>query len=197
MPAVGVLAVVVVAIAAVVGIGHLRAHEKAARPAATSTTQSPALSAQQRARVHAQLDALPLAFEANQGQLDPQVKYMARGNGYRLLLTKSRAIITMSASHRNSEVREMMLHKRRGVADTRASLKKRNFAVEKPSSVALSMNLLGANHGAQLLAHQQQSGRVNYFTGRDPKNWQSNIPLFGQVEYRGLYRGVDLTFLGE
>jgi len=197
MLAVGLIAVAVFAIAAVVGTGHVRTHAKATTPAATPAAQSPALSAQQRARVHAQLDALPLAFEANQGQLDPQVKYMARGNGYKLLLTKSRAIITMSASHRNSEVREMMLHKRRGVAGTRALLKKRNFAVEKPSSVALSMNFLDANREAQLLAHQKQGGRVSYFTGRDPKNWQSNIPLFGQVEYRGLYRGVDLTFLGE
>lgn len=197
MPAAGVIAVAVVAIAAIIGTGHVRTHAKAATPAAMPAAQSPALSAQQRARVHAQLDALPLAFEANQGQLDPQVKYMARGNGYKLLLTKSRAIINVAASRANSEVREMMLHKRLGAARTRALLKKRNFAVEKSSSVALNMNFLGANHDAQLLAHGQQSGRVNYFSGNDPRNWHSNIPLFGQVEYRGLYRGVDLDFLGE
>lgn len=197
MPAVWVIAIAVVALAAVVGTGRLRTHAKATILAATPTAQSPALSPEQRARVRAHLDALPLAFEANQGQLDPQVKYMARGDGYKLLLTKSRAIINVAASRGNSEVREMMLHKRLGAARTRALLKKRHFAVKKSSSVALNMNFLGADQNAQLVAQDQQSGRVNYFTGKDPRNWHSNIPLFGQVEYRGLYRGVDLDFLGE
>ena len=196
MPAVGVIAVA--AIAAVAGTGHWGMHFAKARiPAAGATAKSSAPSADQRARVRAHLDALPLAFEANQGQLNPQVKYMARGDGYKLLLTKSRAVITVAASRGNSEVREMMLHKRLGAARTKALLKKRSHAVKRPSSVALNMNFLGANHDAQLVAQEQQSGRVNYFTGKDPRNWHSNIPLFGQVEYRGLYRGVDLDFLGE
>jgi hypothetical protein len=196
MPAVGVIAIAV--IAAVAGTGHWRTHiAKARNPVAAETAHSSAPSANQRARVRAHLDALPLAFEANQGRLDPQVKYMARGNGYKLLLTNSRAIITVAASRGNSEVREMMFHKRLGAARTRAALKKRNLAVKKSSSVALNMNFLGANHDAQLVAHDQQSGRVNYFTGKDPRNWHTNIPLFGRVQYRGLYRGVDLDFLGE
>ena len=196
MPAIGVIAVAV--IATVAGAGHWRTpFAKAAHPAAAAAAPSSAPSADQRARVRAHLDALPLAFEANQGQLDPQVKYMARGDGYRLLLTKSRAIITVAASHRNSEVRDMMLHKRLGAARTRALLKKRSLAPEKSSSLALNMNFLGANHNAELVAQNQQSGRINYFTGKDPRNWHSNIPLFGQVEYRGLYRGVDLDFLGQ
>jgi len=49
----------------------------------------PTVSAEQRGRVRASLDALPLAFEANQGQTDPQVKYTARGNGYSVFLTAS------------------------------------------------------------------------------------------------------------
>jgi len=33
-----------------------------------------------RSRVQAKYAALPLAFEQNQGQTDPQVRYMARGD---------------------------------------------------------------------------------------------------------------------
>jgi hypothetical protein len=33
---------------------------------------------------------LPLSFEANQGQTDPQVKFLSRGKGYSLFLTFSR-----------------------------------------------------------------------------------------------------------
>lgn len=35
---------------------------------------------------------LPLSFEANQGQTDPQVKFLSRGNGYSLFLTPTEAV---------------------------------------------------------------------------------------------------------
>ena len=38
---------------------------------------------------------LPLAFEPNQGQTDPQVRYLARGPGYSLYLTNREAVIVL------------------------------------------------------------------------------------------------------
>src|SRR5438445_4241941 len=37
----------------------------------------------------------PIAFEPNRGQTDPQVKYLARGNGYDLFLTPREAVLRM------------------------------------------------------------------------------------------------------
>src|SRR5882724_12037239 len=48
---------------------------------------------------------LPLAFEANQGQTDPQVKFVSRGAGYNLFLTATEAVLTLrrgSRQERNS-----------------------------------------------------------------------------------------------
>src|SRR5947207_7706163 len=42
--------------------------------------------------------ALPLSFEANQGQVDRRVKYLARGSGYSLFLTPTEAVFSMSAA---------------------------------------------------------------------------------------------------
>src|SRR5580700_3612490 len=36
---------------------------------------------------------LPLSFEANQGQTDPRVKFMARGSGYTMFLTKDEGVL--------------------------------------------------------------------------------------------------------
>ena len=36
---------------------------------------------------------LPLAFEENQGQADPAVKFLARGSGYQLFLTAQEAVM--------------------------------------------------------------------------------------------------------
>lgn len=38
---------------------------------------------------------LPLTFEANQGQTDPKVKFLARGNGYKLFLSSSEAVLAV------------------------------------------------------------------------------------------------------
>src|SRR5213080_3602021 len=38
---------------------------------------------------------LPLAFEANQGQSDPQVKFLSRGAGYSLFLTSNEAVLAL------------------------------------------------------------------------------------------------------
>jgi hypothetical protein len=36
---------------------------------------------------------LPLAFEINKGQTDPQVKFLSRGSGYALFLTSDEAVL--------------------------------------------------------------------------------------------------------
>lgn len=36
---------------------------------------------------------LPLSFEVNQGQTDPQVQFLSRGGGYALFLTKTEAVL--------------------------------------------------------------------------------------------------------
>ena len=66
----------------------LAAHEQASgasqqlENASAGNSNLPALSEASRQRVVASYGSLPLAFEANQGQNDPQVKYLARGAGY-------------------------------------------------------------------------------------------------------------------
>ena len=89
MTAVWTAAIAIVALAAIAGSSHVRAHRVA------GTTTHTQATAPQRSRVRANLDALPLAFEANHGQTDPQVKYIARSTGYQLLLTSSKAILAL------------------------------------------------------------------------------------------------------
>jgi hypothetical protein len=41
---------------------------------------------------------LPLSFEANQGQTDSRVRFLARGRGYTIFLTDSEAVLTLRKS---------------------------------------------------------------------------------------------------
>ena len=49
------------------------------------------------ARAIQTLTQLPLHFEANQGQTDPRVKFLARGAGYAVHLTVPEVVITLQA----------------------------------------------------------------------------------------------------
>jgi hypothetical protein len=42
---------------------------------------------------------LPLSFEANQGQADARVRFLARGGGYTIFLTDDEAVLTLRKSH--------------------------------------------------------------------------------------------------
>lgn len=43
---------------------------------------------------------------------------------------------------------------------------------------------------------EQLPGKVNYFRGKYPKEWRTNIPTFGKVTYQDLYAGIDLVYYG-
>src|SRR2546426_9496914 len=49
-------------------------------------------------RVKEAYGKLPLNFEANQGQTDARVKFLARGSGYGLFLTSEEAVLTLNRS---------------------------------------------------------------------------------------------------
>ncbi len=40
------------------------------------------------------------------------------------------------------------------------------------------------------------AGKANYFKGRDPEQWRTNLPTYGAVLYREAYPGIDLKVYG-
>jgi hypothetical protein len=137
-----------------------------------------------------------MAFEPNQGQTDPAVKYMARGRGYKLYLTPSEAILTVRKRGQASEVMSMIQDKRLGPAKVKNMLRRRQEMKAASLTAVVRMQMLGGNSQAGLSAADPESGKVNYFIGNDPTKWHSNIPLYGRVSYKNLYPGVDLAFHG-
>jgi beta-propeller repeat-containing protein/List-Bact-rpt repeat protein len=135
---------------------------------------------------------IPLAFEPNYGQAgNAQVKYMARAHGYSLFLTSSEAAFVMPVGPQNSPL--LSVHKGMSLSE----LEKAMNAPQTNSAVAvLRMEMLGASAQPQLTAENLQPGKTNYLIGKDPKNWHSNIPRYGQVRYRDVYPGIDLAYHG-
>jgi hypothetical protein len=39
--------------------------------------------------------------------------------------------------------------------------------------------------------------KANYLHGNDPSHWQTDLPMFGEIRYGGIWPGVDLRYLAE
>jgi hypothetical protein len=65
------------------------------------------------ARLSENYGKLPLSFEANQGQVDEDVKFLSRGRGYTMFLTSGGAVMTLRApgkeNKQSGDVRETEL----------------------------------------------------------------------------------------
>ena len=58
------------------------------------------------------------------------------------------------------------------------------------------MTPVGRNQKAAIVPGQLQEGKVNYFLGKDPKKWRTDIATYQAVVYREAYPGIDLKFYG-
>ena len=111
---------------------------------------------------------LPLAFEANQGQTDPDVKFFAHRGGYALYLTATDAVLSLHPSAKRAGANRAFLR----------------------------MKLLDANAKVSVAGSDELPGKVNYFIGKDASKWRENIPTYSKVHYSLVYPGVDLVYYG-
>jgi hypothetical protein len=133
---------------------------------------------------------LPLRFEANRGQADPRVRFLARGAGSELFLTNHEAVLVLTKpAFSNSEPPR---------SESAISAIFPNLAKPRASreSAALRFSLVGANSAAQVSGLDALSGATNYFIGNDPSRWRTGIPSFSRVAYHNLYDGIDLMYYG-
>lgn len=148
-------------------------------------------AAETRQHLAAAYGRVPLSFEVNQGQTDPQVKYLARGGGYTLFLTSSEAVLSLSGG-RELLPKHAGHHRLAKLAEPWALSSGPSI-----SSTVLRMQMAGANLNPQVAASEVQPGTSNYFLGSDPRNWRTSVPHYARIKYQAVYSGVDLVFHGE
>jgi hypothetical protein len=77
---------------------------------------------------------LSLSFEANQGQSDPQVKFLSRGNGYSLFLTPTEAVLALQKPARGK-------HAQPGLPPSQALNQQRETCAKAPLGCARAQRL--------------------------------------------------------
>src|ERR1051325_1812400 len=59
------------------------------------------------------------------------------------------------------------------------------------------MSLVGASANPHIEGLGELPGRSNYFIGRDPQKWRTNLTGYSRVQYEGIYPGVDMVYYGK
>jgi hypothetical protein len=168
---------------------------------------------------------LPLSFEANHGQTDSQVQFLSRGHGYTVFLASTEAVLVLQGSEgrpRSTSPKPRIAQKFQAhhslssaaalklgippLRDSPAQLRHGGASglvqselpssPEPKASTVLRMKLVGANDSPRVAGLEQLPGRSNYFLGKDPKRWRTNVPTYAKVKYDSVYPGVDLVYYG-
>lgn len=119
-----------------------------------------------KARLKEAYGQLPLSFEANVGQTDPEVDFISRGSGYTLFLTPREAVLALRKGDKSN------------------------------AATALRMKFVGSESAPRAIAQEKLPGKVNYLIGKDPSRWRTGISTCAKVAYQNLYPGVDLIYYG-
>ncbi len=148
---------------------------------------------------------LPLAFEANQGQSDPRVKFLARGAGYTVFITGDGAVLSF---------RERPAGERLPVGEENAKLRTQRSKFENPNwpsvphhlslitrhfgqgAAALQMCMVNANPQPATIGLDPLPGVTNYLLGNRRENWRMHVRSYARVLVRDAYPGIDLIYYG-
>jgi len=146
------------------------------------------LNPSEKTRLAESYGRLSLSFEANAGQTDEQVKFLARGQGYNLFLTPTEAVLALSKPKAESSNHQASGGLKRAVGDARK--------LPEQETAILRMKLRGANSAPEMVGDMPLAAKTNYFIGNDPKQWRTGVASFSKVRYQQVYPGIDLVYYG-
>lgn len=181
-----------------------------------ASQDSAAFAAQQQQKARAAYGNLPISFEPNQGHTDPQVKFLARGQGYNLFFTPDKAVIHLKKANPAKNDRPCQSQSnpnppaakpdcQPGPTNPGQGSGAKGASQSPPAQgeaariegIALNLSLIGAKSNPKLEAQQPLVGRSNYLLGSVPNRWHTDIPNYGRLVYQAVYPGIDLAYYGQ
>ncbi|MET0648126.1 MAG: SBBP repeat-containing protein [Pyrinomonadaceae bacterium] len=144
-------------------------------------------------RVREAYGRIPMSFEANRGQTDASVNFLARGAGYTFFLKPTEAVFVLPNADSGVED-EGAAERSLTTTSSPKTEAVRSKVVPRPK--VLRMRLVGADASAPAKGLGELAGKMNYLVGDDSSQWRTGVPTFGRVRYAEVYPGVDVVYYG-
>lgn len=143
---------------------------------------------------------IPLAFTANEGQINSQVKFTAAGNGAQMFFTSGGTIIILSREIEGSVARRAQRGLAKQGGESEYSAPSNHLAERKPEKemehYGMKVNFIGANQNPEATGEDRLLWNNNYFIGNDPSRWRTDVPNYVKIRLKNLYNGIDLVYYG-
>lgn len=118
---------------------------------------------------------LPLCFIENKGQIDKRVSYYLKGRQGAIYFTKEGMVYDLLSGKPSPS---------------------KTTVPKEVKRLSFTIKPMGANKGVRLNATSKLAGKIHYLIGNDPKKWQTYIPIYKEILYKDLYKGIDLKIYG-
>lgn len=148
-------------------VGWLGWHTQLQPGGTHAVHQTPGLTAAEAGKRLAQL---PLRFEANQGQADGQVRFVAHGLRQQFWLTDEEAVLALPAAQPLANP-------------------------DKPPAI-VRIKPLKANPQVRLQGQARLPSQSHFLLGNEPRRWRTHVTNYARVKYEAVYPGVDLIWYG-
>jgi gliding motility-associated-like protein len=121
-----------------------------------------------------------LEFIANRGQWESQVLYKARLNSGALFAERDRLTLVMLDAQQANNFYEAKFNSQ--------------LSTDGHIDAAAYQMVFKNCQEARITGQKKEANHHNYFLGDDPSRWASQVPLFQELEYKNLYKDIDLLF---
>ena len=138
-------------------------------------------------------DRLPLSFEANRGQFDERVRFVARPTGSTYFFTPQEVAIVFGQQSPSSASAGRRAPSSVPTTQTNSSEQWNKRSAEH---FALKVRFVGASPNPRLEGVAPLPGYANYIIGNDPSQWQQGVPTYAGILYHDLYPQTDLRYKG-
>ncbi|MBI1908889.1 MAG: SBBP repeat-containing protein [Deltaproteobacteria bacterium] len=145
---------------------------------------------------------LPLLFVENRGQKDKQVSFYVDGPGYSVFFTPKEIVTVFQVPEKDSETipPSPSWGEGKGEGESKEIFPKGIRGDPRPTkfkTTVVRQTFTGANPKPVIRGTEKAVAKMNFFLGKDPKGWITQVPTYHEITYKNLYPGIDLVFKGE
>src|SRR5256714_15261301 len=145
------------------------------QPGTTNKALASSVRADQK-RMRMALGQLPLSFEMNRGQFDPQVRFASRGASYKAFFTQSEMVFVLRNPAATQLANANPPTASKATKAEQLAQAQKDREERAASKAVVRMSLAGANPEAQVTGVSELPGKINYFRGNEEQKWITDVP---------------------